>query len=680
VAARCRLWWLAGFILQFLTGGILDAAPPRTPHRIAVISPLSTSSSEFGKWVHSGVLLSLKDELIADQPIEILERDDASSPATARSLVAQLAEDGVIAIIGPMESHTAAAAIPEADRCRIPLVSPGATADYLTESGSKWFFRAITADKIKTTELADWLHERYAERAVGIAHEIRTRAQPDTPMLYGEAASMQMAKRLKELKQPFVLIPYVRDTLDDAERTAISARLADSKLAAVAILGRSVDTFGIAQWLRRDSLLIPVFLISPDKSLYSQNDVIHDNVFAVSHTLIENAANVDLRTFWTTFKAQQGGGEIRFEQYAAFAYDAGKIVTAAMREVYKKTHPASIEEYRTLLRDELERTPNQRDGLISVGGFTSSRELYFKPQRIELVQNQWQAASIIGGESGAPTYVPRSNAVRTTLEIAAVVAVLLTAAIFIVRRRFARLQGSSARASGTAREAREAHPGVDEGREYYGTASSPSSQSLSNDQPHDLSNIPPKVFVSYSHDSRAHADRVLALADDLRADGIEAILDQYEEFGPAEGWVRWMMRQIDEADFVLMICTRPYCARVTGTETAGSGKGVKWEALLSLQDLYDGNTLNQKFLPVLFDDGREEDIPKPLRSFSHYRLDGDGYIKLYRRLTGQREVTAPDVGKLKALPKRERRPGFFSNRAQNEPSRSGGEFEGSAGL
>jgi hypothetical protein len=44
----------------------------------------------------------------------------------------------------------------------------------------------------------------------------------------------------------------------------------------------------------------------------------------------------------------------------------------------------------------------------------------------------------------------------------------------------------------------------------------------------------PRVFISYSHDSPEHADRVLALADRLRAEGIDCHLDQYET-SPPEG-------------------------------------------------------------------------------------------------------------------------------------------------
>jgi hypothetical protein len=43
---------------------------------------------------------------------------------------------------------------------------------------------------------------------------------------------------------------------------------------------------------------------------------------------------------------------------------------------------------------------------------------------------------------------------------------------------------------------------------------------------------PPRVFISYSHDTPAHESTVLALSDRLRSDGIDTILDQYETFPP----------------------------------------------------------------------------------------------------------------------------------------------------
>src|SRR5947207_11753732 len=86
----------------------------------------------------------------------------------------------------------------------------------------------------------------------------------------------------------------------------------------------------------------------------------------------------------------------------------------------------------------------------------------------------------------------------------------------------------------------------------------------------------PKVFISYSHDSLDHSDRVRELSDRLRTDGVDCILDQYE-VSPPEGWPLWMDKHIGDADFVLMICTETYYRRLMGEEAPGIGLGVSWE-------------------------------------------------------------------------------------------------------
>jgi len=94
-----------------------------------------------------------------------------------------------------------------------------------------------------------------------------------------------------------------------------------------------------------------------------------------------------------------------------------------------------------------------------------------------------------------------------------------------------------------------------------------------------------KVFISYSHDSPEHRKRVLDLSQRLRADGVDSWIDRYDPY-PAEGWPRWMQRQIDEAEAVLLICTPTYRRRVEGKEEPGIGKGVCWEANLIYNRLY----------------------------------------------------------------------------------------------
>ena len=170
---------------------------------------------------------------------------------------------------------------------------------------------------------------------------------------------------------------------------------------------------------------------------------------------------------------------------------------------------------------------------------------------------------------------------------------------------------------------------------------------------------PPIVFISYSHDSPEHADRVLALSDHLRADGIDCILDQYED-SPPEGFPRWMDRNIRAADFVLMICTPTYHRRVMGEEEPGIGHGVAWESTLIYQYIYNEGTSNNRFIPILLEGAHESDVPVPWQGVKYYRpTTKEGYDELYRRLTGQQFTPKPALGTLRTLPPRERTEDFM---------------------
>jgi len=169
----------------------------------------------------------------------------------------------------------------------------------------------------------------------------------------------------------------------------------------------------------------------------------------------------------------------------------------------------------------------------------------------------------------------------------------------------------------------------------------------------------PTVFISYTHDSPEHADRVLALADRLINEGVNCILDQYEK-SPPEGWPMWMDRHIKNSEFVIMICTETYYRRVMGEEEPGTGLGVKWEGKLIYQHIYKTDAKNTRFIPVLFKTGKVEHIPTPLQDATHYGVDtAQGYEDLYRRLTDQPRTKKPKLGKLKKLPQRERKQDFL---------------------
>ena len=171
---------------------------------------------------------------------------------------------------------------------------------------------------------------------------------------------------------------------------------------------------------------------------------------------------------------------------------------------------------------------------------------------------------------------------------------------------------------------------------------------------------PTRVFISYSQDSQAHADDVLALANRLRNGGIDCSIDQYEE-SPREGWPRWMDRQIRESKFVLVVCSEFYLNKLLGKVKPTEGLGVKWEGNLVYQHLYN-NDANLTFVPVLLTNSKPEHIPVPLQGVTYYRpANQTDFDRLYWRLRGLPLKTKPPLGTLEPLPTKERKtnPGLF---------------------
>jgi hypothetical protein len=154
-----------------------------------------------------------------------------------------------------------------------------------------------------------------------------------------------------------------------------------------------------------------------------------------------------------------------------------------------------------------------------------------------------------------------------------------------------------------------------------------------------------KVLISYSHDSDEHRERVLALSNHLRADGIDCEIDQYDP-APNEGWPLWMLKHMQDANYVLLVCTETYQKRVEHREEKGKGAGVKWEGMLLLNQLYRNESLNTKFIPIIFKPEDEAFVPDAVFGFSRHDLSKSrAYDHLYRHIRGELGAEKPPLGK-----------------------------------
>lgn len=113
---------------------------------------------------------------------------------------------------------------------------------------------------------------------------------------------------------------------------------------------------------------------------------------------------------------------------------------------------------------------------------------------------------------------------------------------------------------------------------------------------------PPKIFISYSHDSQNHKGWVVSLATDLRKNGVEAVLDRWD-LKPGQDIAMFMQRGIGEADRVLLICTEAYVNKAE----AGQG-GVGYERLIVTSEVVSSIDTT-KFIPIIRDNTSTKKVP-----------------------------------------------------------------------
>ncbi len=162
-----------------------------------------------------------------------------------------------------------------------------------------------------------------------------------------------------------------------------------------------------------------------------------------------------------------------------------------------------------------------------------------------------------------------------------------------------------------------------------------------------------RVFVSYSHDSDVHRDRVLALVRRLRADGQQVGIDQdIGPSGPANGWELWSQHAVEDADRVLAVCTAPYKARFDGRVPPGVGQGAVFEGMVIRAWLRANRHRNDRVRAVLLDEADAASIPAALSEYHWFAAHGNaGYAGLLAWLR--------DAATTSAVPAVDIAPGFL---------------------
>ena len=143
--------------------------------------------SELGVGGRNGAELAV-ETLNAEHGVhyELLLEDDRNDPKAAQAAVASFASRNVAFAVGPMTSEMAVAAVPEANRKGVVLISPTATTDELSAKDD-FFFRVAADAPAGARQLARLLHARGA-RSIAVLMDTANRAYSAS---FGHAATLE---------------------------------------------------------------------------------------------------------------------------------------------------------------------------------------------------------------------------------------------------------------------------------------------------------------------------------------------------------------------------------------------------------------------------------------------------------------------------------------------------------
>jgi ABC-type branched-subunit amino acid transport system substrate-binding protein len=367
--------------------------------KMGIIAPLSGDYNYFGIPIHNGAVLALQEAIDAGDDVTFISKDDAGRPDRTRDCIEELDEAGVVAILGPVESHNAAIGAEEARARRLPVITPSATASYLTAEPNPWFFRAISPDKDRTDALARWAKQDLKGEPILVVHEV---TPPDEvaghPPLYGESAGRDFLNALQEGTEkpyPYELITFDRDdVLSRALKQKSAALLQNGSVGAAAILSPTTNIIEIGTYLRQQQRGLPIYIISPGRDLFERSSL-RAGVKAVTDTGIEDADEPELAAFRRQYRRSfPYDTEDPVYQYATFAYDAGRILVAALRsDAATAAANGDLGQLRDVVRQELRNSRPRSDLLMSSGNFVLNNDLCFKPYRRVLVNSEWKKVS-----------------------------------------------------------------------------------------------------------------------------------------------------------------------------------------------------------------------------------------------------------------------------------------------
>ncbi len=225
------------------------ACSKKEPIRVGFLGSITGKNADLGVAGRDATLLAAETVNAAGgingRQVEVIVKDDAQNPETTPKLVTELATLKVAAIVGPMGSAIAKAALPAATAAKLVMVSPTSSSNELTGKDD-YFFRVMEPNLLFARHQAETCLKLNIRRIAAIYD---TQNKTYTVDIY-QAFRDEFTRRGGTISAEV--------TYDSQTKPAFLPLVQQLNLGTadgVMVLGSSVDSINIGQQIRKSSKL-----------------------------------------------------------------------------------------------------------------------------------------------------------------------------------------------------------------------------------------------------------------------------------------------------------------------------------------------------------------------------------------------------------------------------------------
>ncbi|SLM29101.1 putative Extracellular ligand-binding receptor [Desulfamplus magnetovallimortis] len=305
----------------------------KEPVKIGFANPLSGTLSDYGLPCRRGAVLAVEklnsSGGIKGRKIELLIKDDKNDPEEAVRVDLELVEAGVVAIIGHFTSTASMAAVPEMNKKKMLMISPGASTDQLSGIDD-FFLRVIAPHTIMAEGLATEAFNSQGARNAALIFDVANRAYSENYIRAAEAIFNKLGGN--------ILMEIQFDSKDGLSDEDIN-RLVKSGPDSVFVVAGALDTAMLAQEIHKRSESIKIF----SSSWAMKGEFLENGGKAVEGVIISGTYDIAedtpvLIAFKTEYENRFGEPATRA---AAFGYDSVMVLKKGIEKAENLT-PSAI--------------------------------------------------------------------------------------------------------------------------------------------------------------------------------------------------------------------------------------------------------------------------------------------------------------------------------------------------